>query len=307
MDARLEQENISKDELWKKMEEADPTKNKQYVNWLVKAFQFGSKIEDLLSRGKDSLERFEQLKLKKKLKPEHSDIGRFQKLTDLESILRTDYPEGPSSVPTNKGEYIELVNDSNMRVIEILDKDSACYYGRGTQWCTAAKNNNMYDYYSSEEGRLFVFIPKKPKYPGEKYQLYFSHWYEDIQFNNEKDEKATNAELARKYIERYILPTIPERGRLNFIGFDSNATEDEQIAAVRESPISFKHIQNPSEKLQLIAVETDGMAISDIINPPEKLQLAAVRENIHAFSLIKNPTENVKKLIRELKGKAAGK
>ncbi|MGA1048922.1 MAG: hypothetical protein ACO3UU_13015, partial [Minisyncoccia bacterium] len=74
--------------------------------------------------------------------------------------------------------------DGDVRVIVPLDEKAACYYGQGTRWCTAAtKGENYFERYNSE-GPLYIIIPKKPKYPGEKYQLHVN----SEQFMDEKDD-----------------------------------------------------------------------------------------------------------------------
>ena len=49
-------------------------------------------------------------------------------------------------------------------------EEASCYYGKGTQWCTAANNgNNMFEYYN-DNGNLYININKLTH---EKYQFHF--------------------------------------------------------------------------------------------------------------------------------------
>uniref|UniRef100_A0A6C0JR58 Ankyrin repeat protein n=1 Tax=viral metagenome TaxID=1070528 RepID=A0A6C0JR58_9ZZZZ len=49
---------------------------------------------------------------------------------------------------------------------------ASCYYGQGTQWCTAAaRADNMFNTYN-EKGPLYIIIPKNPEVKGEKFQMH---------------------------------------------------------------------------------------------------------------------------------------
>lgn len=168
------------------LEKADPTKNKEYTRWLVKIYaQGGIKLEDIQSKVADWLGVYDTLKRKKKLTPETADIMRLS-VQDLSSIANN--PElqkalGEVKPKVNRGEYQEIFHNGLVRIIVPLDQTAACYYGNGTKWCTAATNNNQFSNYSSY-GKLYILIPKKPEYDGEKYQLHF----DSASFMNEEDE-----------------------------------------------------------------------------------------------------------------------
>jgi len=159
------------------IEQADPTPNKQYTEWLIRRYIDRSilRFEDILSTWADLLHEYHRLKIRRMLPPELMDINRFKTESDLsklhkevlEIFYNTDEKE-----EIQKGDAKEILNNSEVRIIIPQDQDAACYYGQGTQWCTAAKKNNMFDEYH-DQGRIFIVMPKNPKYSGEKYQLHF--------------------------------------------------------------------------------------------------------------------------------------
>src|SRR5690606_25660516 len=62
-----------------------------------------------------------------------------------------------------------LYEDSNVKVVRLETEEQACYFGKGTRWCTAAKENNMFSHYN-EQGKLYVIVDKiRPK---TRYQLH---------------------------------------------------------------------------------------------------------------------------------------
>lgn len=179
-------------DILQRLESADPTKNKEYTQWLAKVYSTGSvKIEDIISRGADALIKYAYAKRKNLLKPEHKDIGRLS-FKDVEDIaMQVPQEQEKNQQPQNAVQYYK---DNDLRIIIPRDEQAACYYGQGTKWCTAARQNNMFKYYS-EKGPLYIVIPLKPEYPGEKYQFNF----ETSQFMNEKDEPADLMSLVKQY------------------------------------------------------------------------------------------------------------
>jgi hypothetical protein len=79
---------------------------------------------------------------------------------DLESLDDVYHPD-PGTL---------YFDGETIRIYKLSNKEEACYYGRGTRWCTAAKNDNMFEEYN-EDNTLYVIIPKNPRHKGEKYQI----------------------------------------------------------------------------------------------------------------------------------------
>ena len=176
------------------IESKDPTKNKQYTQWLARMYANGGvKLEDL--NRNNVLGAFDMGKRRKMIGGEHADINRFKTYRDFERAIVDNYDldkildTDRGGLP--KGESKEVFSDGNVRIVVPEDKAAACYYGQGTTWCTAATQGyNYFDRYHNE-GSLYILMPKSPKYEGEKYQLHFSSG----QFMNEEDEPVDVVEL----------------------------------------------------------------------------------------------------------------
>lgn len=80
-----------------------------------------------------------------------------------------------------------MYEDDKWLIIIPHTEEAACYYGANTRWCTAAKEDNMFDYYNND-GPLYINI-YKPK--NRKYQFHF----ESSQFMDEEDEPIQLNEL----------------------------------------------------------------------------------------------------------------
>ena len=171
------------------LEDADPTPNKQYTPWLAKMYVNGGgiyPIEDIKSTAIQFLTKFHKLKSRNKIPSPRNDIMRYDDLGDFYSVV-DEYPDPDEKPLTDKGEAKEVYSDANVRVIEPEDQAAACYYGQGTRWCTAAtKGENYFDQYANA-APLFIVIPKKPAYPGEKYQLWFDYSIGDDRITSDAD------------------------------------------------------------------------------------------------------------------------
>ena len=186
------------------LERGDPTRNKEYSQAIAKMYANGlSKAEDVVSTLADYLAKFDKLKRRKKIQPPRNDFNRYRSLEDFMDVV-DEYPdEEAESKPEEKKNATELYRDDKLIVTIPQDVEAACYYGQGTRWCTAGKNNNMFDYYTKGNRPLYVIIPRQQAYPGEKYQFHF----ETKQFMNEQDRQIGDDGIA-KLVKRF--PQLPK-------------------------------------------------------------------------------------------------
>ena len=164
-------------EVLKFFEDADPTANKQYTEWIIRRFIDGGirYLEDVDSTVAENLAIYHELKTRRMIPPELMDIGKVkgnQVMVFFRKVYNI-YRELPEQVEKAKGNADEFYNDEDVRIIIPKDKTSACYYGQGTQWCTAStKSTNYFNSYN-KQGKLYIILPKEPEHEGEKYQLHF--------------------------------------------------------------------------------------------------------------------------------------
>lgn len=219
------------------LKQADPSKNQQYSQWLAKAYSVGGiRMEDLMSNVKDSLELFGKLKQKKKLEASDADIGRFKTVGDFEAMMskyeNVDLESGKDKQKNAVYNADVVFDDEEIRILKPKDVEAAMYYGRGTKWCTAAKNNNMYKAYASS-GDLYIVIPKNPDYQGEKYQFHF----EERQFMDEQDVPVALETMLDRYPS---VRTALQKFSKGHIQFEPDAVKrKDSIAKSAKSLVSF--------------------------------------------------------------------
>ncbi len=178
---------------------SDPTSKNggigKYTKWLINLakqgkWRPGDRFETI-----NSLTRFSKIyqKLPKK------DINQYTSIDELiNTVNNSNDIKTRSEVRADIEEFYE---DNEWKVIVPLTKEAAQLYGKGTQWCTSATENNRFEYYS-EYGKLYIVINKLN---GRKFQFHF----ESKQFMDEADEPVTIEdvnipdELVNKFFDLY--------------------------------------------------------------------------------------------------------
>lgn len=277
--------NLDED-IWNELVKTDPTKNKQYLQWIItkgiKSWKSeGSRVflEDL-PKIQEDLIKYHTLKTKNKLKPEHKDINKIPSDLILYQILK-EYDDTDSNRDKDKNiekafyennEAELVVNNNKWKIVKPKTEKASCYFGINTRWCTASKNNNWFEKYY-EEGDLYIILHKPTN---ERWQFHLA----SASFMDEEDREEDFDYFNRKCPEIFG----------EYITF----TEEEQIEAVQSHSSAIKFINNPSEEIQLIAVQDgDSFAYVFIDNPTENVKLSTVQENPDMLEYIHDPSEEV--------------
>lgn len=188
----VESGKISPD-LFDKIKDIDPTRNKMYLDWLCIQF-----IKNEIEKDKVKLETFfedaykmtEYLKLFDRLKHKYpqSDIFRYTLDTfknasvELKKSLNPEELESGLEKAQKYKEYW-IGNAAGYSIYEIPKgrKDlhrMSCELGSGTEWCTATGKTDTHFSRYIEQGPLFIIIKGK-----DKYQFH----YESSSFKDSKD------------------------------------------------------------------------------------------------------------------------
>jgi hypothetical protein len=203
--------------------DADPTREKIYVYWIISLFKAKSQrnfLEDL-DRVTSALTTFERIK---RILPERQrNIFNFKTLNDLED-LTAQYEEDTEIAVSNRqkrgkgtpvdGEYQIIYEDDSFMIILPRTYRAACYWGRGTRWCTAFTENDRYYISYADQGQLYIIFDKKQE--RSTYQFHFeTNSYMDI-----NDNRINLAEFYRNHpqLEQAItLDRVRKMGRVQSI------------------------------------------------------------------------------------------
>ena len=170
---------------------ADPTKNYQYLQYIVNMYlgkQF--RLEDV-DRIRDDLELFN--KVKPKLPVEQRNITSFKSLRELYDTLKPfqnndqDIKSGKQQKREIKDQgVIKIIDTPNFKVISPTTEEAAQFYGKGTKWCTAADKNCAFNTYNAK-GKLYIIMAGD-----RKFQLHM----EDGQFMDEQDQDISKGDIS---------------------------------------------------------------------------------------------------------------
>lgn len=167
------------------------------TKWVLKCYKRNpqdtmSELNTLRTTGKVGvLDLYERLCFKDMIQQKDRNIDNFKTITELwdfvnrfdrDELLQMTPGEWSKTVNAAKNDVRKFYEDNNWFCIIPENKYAACYWGSGTRWCTAVRNeNNYFDTYH-KEGDLIVLINKQTK---EKYQFHF----ESDQFMDKDDKQ----------------------------------------------------------------------------------------------------------------------
>lgn len=171
---------------------ADPTENKDYLHWIVNNYKKKNFRQEDHARIKSTLQNFHQYKNRL----EKKDINGYKSLSEIQDAVEPYVGFASSNKESKSNKKVEgadlLFSKNGVTVHHVKTKAAACRYGSGTQWCTAADENNMFNDYNKDGPLYVVQTPDK-----RKYQFHF----QSNQFMNENDEQINVGELFKKHPE----------------------------------------------------------------------------------------------------------
>jgi hypothetical protein len=173
----------------------DPTPNKRFVKWIV-----GNYLKLNLSNIKEQERFFNEdapiiksnidlytRNLSKIKNEKDKNIYKFKSFADFNIFVNTLQPTNSDlnrKIKQAKND-IDIFEETDEYLIVIpKTKEAACYWGKGTDWCTATKSeNNMFEHYN-KLGPLYIILKLHNGQPtDEKYQFHV----ESMQFMDNND------------------------------------------------------------------------------------------------------------------------
>lgn len=155
----------------------------KYLSWVGKVFDevgFDSKFKDLVG----ALKRFETISTNLPL----TDINQYKSLDELTNAIRTYDNRVRRDVKEVKGGKV-VYDDGRFFVVNPLNYESSCYYGKGTKWCTAAETDTHFKRYN-QDGKLFYIIDRTKSSNDPNYKVALLKKFDgDMTFYDAKDER----------------------------------------------------------------------------------------------------------------------
>lgn len=178
--------------IFDKLKATDPTPQKMYLQWIVDKYLKLSPIEQArfvkedFSKVYDNLEFFN--KYKQSIPQNWRDINKMLTFDDLYFVVEPIKKKKEAEIEQTAAskDVTKILDNSTYSIIIPNTEEASCLYGAGTQWCTASKSNNRFDYYN-DEGPLFIVIHKNEKDSQGRENKYQFH-FQSGQFMNVNDK-----------------------------------------------------------------------------------------------------------------------
>jgi hypothetical protein len=169
----------------------------KYLDWVGKVMD-EIKFDETFSKVVPTVTRFNNISTNLP----QTDINQYKSFNELyDSITQYD-SRIRRDVKQVKGGNV-VYDDGVFFVVNPLNYESSCYYGKGTKWCTAAETDSHFKRYN-EDGKLFYIIDRTKASNDPNYKIAMLKKFDgDISFFDAKDDRvdAKNVFGEKKYNE----------------------------------------------------------------------------------------------------------
>ena len=207
----------------------------KFLQWVGKVMD-GVNFDDNFIKLNEALKRFEKISTNLP----KTDINQYQTLEELITAI-TNY-EGKSRRNIKKVQGGNVVyDDGKYFVVNPLNHEASCYYGKGTKWCTAAETDTHFKKYN-EDGKLFYIIDKTKPTNDPYYKVALLRKFDgDKIYYDSKDEYVKNGwilgtETLDKILNNitgYLQQEFTEQVKI-FSDKESARKEKERLERLRE-------------------------------------------------------------------------
>jgi hypothetical protein len=189
----------------------------KYLDWVGKVID-EINFDETFSRMVPTVNRFQNISTNLP----QTDINQYKSFDELYNAITTYDSRIRREVKQVKGGNV-VYDDGVFFVVNPLNYESSCYYGKGTKWCTAAETDSHFKRYN-EDGKLFYIIDRTKVSNDPNYKVALLKKFDgDISFWDAKDDRIINVESIfgeKKYneimssVDQFLGEVYPEQVKL---------------------------------------------------------------------------------------------
>ena len=243
----------------------------KYLTWVGKTFD-NINFEENFPKLVEALKKFDKISTNLP----KTDINQYQNLNELLTDIQTYENRNRRDVKKVEGGNV-VFDDGRFFVVNPLDHNASCYYGKGTKWCTAAETDSHFKKYN-EDGKLFYIIDRSKPTSDPLYKVALLRKFDgDKTYYDTKDEYVRNGWILNTEKLKEILTKIDsylssEFGAQLKIYTDKEAAkkEKERLDRLREQ----QRIRDLEEDAQERRIENEWALNADC--PDEGLKAHAL-------------------------------
>ena len=303
---------LSHQELLAQFRTADPTRNGSCLTWLLSTYAAGGYRLEYLSKAHDTLTAFARFRgylpdtaiidgetrNPRKL-GSHATLASLWKavalLVEEERLVQESAAD--ERVDEGKERALEqsrvLYRSGRMVIAVPMTEEASCWWGQGTQWCTAARKNNAFAQYHKDAPLIIICLRKVGYLPARKLQLYVHA--SDMQFMDENDARVSPEIILERWqdLEALLYWAVGRNGRVLYYIPKHLCTEAICLAAVGSNGMALANVPEHlrTEVICSAAVEQNGWALEYVPEPlrTEAICLTAVGRNGRALHFVPEP------------------
>ena len=280
------------------LELVDPTAKKAYVAAMARWYSTGSmqRLEDA-AKAKSVIIAVQ--KFANRLKGVNVMQLSFDDFLDLGDSLvgkksRAETAKEEEENLYTTGQATKFYDGPDMKIVKPHTVVAAQYFGRGTRWCTASQEDNMFEYYA-KLGEIYCILFK-----GEDSRWQFH--FETEQFMDEKDhDLPQDTDLFKSVmthfqheLENRLWPHVKNRIGAQALKFLTDPPHELIIDLVSEDGDNIQYVK-PSDRddqVWFAALTNTWEALSHALSPSENIILFAIKQNPNAIKYVPAPTVN---------------
>lgn len=242
-------------------EEIDPTRKKAFVLLLIKWYLDGSMhfIEDA-SKSRSAIKGYD--KFRNRVKQDISKMS-FNEFLDLGDQLSASQSKSEIRSAEEQAFYDNddatlFVNNENLKIVIPNTEEASIYFGRGTRWCTAADENNMFDEYRDVPLYIIMFKGRP-----DKWQFYLKPGY--LQLMDARDEYL-KPDVVRN--EKAVQDALGGKmnGTRGCLPYVADPSPDFVESELKAFPRFIKYISNPTTaQIRECAIKGGGEVIKELL------------------------------------------
>jgi len=283
---------------WDTVVELDPTSSKKYLDWILRQVVAKKLMVEDHYKVPAALNEFIRCASMIKDAGLSTDLNAYESIPALATVLSPFKALlSPAEVSKKEREEIDsetavLIDSPELLVVSPKTERASCFWGRGTQWCTAAtESNNAFKQYTDGNGDgLFIIIDRLNG--NKKYQIDKKGQFCD-EFDNPLDTSPKAYEICKAASgvnhELDVAIACFNPKWIRKLGLE----KDVWLDAVEYKPEALKYIPSVDHNFLLSAVEKNGEALKYIDNQTKEICLAAIKQNGWAIRHVENPSHEI--------------
>lgn len=185
----------------------------KYLDWVGKVMD-NVNFEENFKTLESALKRFNDISTNLPL----TDINQYKTLNDLVTSIKNYDGRVRRDIKEVQGGKV-VYDDGRYFVVNPLNYESSCYYGKGTKWCTAAETDTHFKRYN-EDGKLFYIIDRTKPTNDSNYKVALLKKFDgEMSFWDAKDDRVKFDEITDKEkfddiigsVDKFLQEVYPEQ------------------------------------------------------------------------------------------------